>query len=243
MNALVSLAIAGLLVGPADGEPRTSTAEPVAATAKDYSYVDCKIDNWWIDDAKLVTKVQLNCGTNDGVYVGSTGLIYLGDEAKKFVEVGGKRVRFRVLKVHDDSAVATIYQAPLFDSELRDNRRVILRARKHGEKPGAVKDYTFAECKVTGYRRDNKYATRVEELDLACGKNDRVYVGSTGLIFLGDEKKKFVEFGGKRVRFVVQTVGDESATAKIIQAHPAPGTVEANRRALLRVKKAESRPR
>lgn len=238
-DLILALGLTTTLAGLEASEASAESKAAPAAAAKDYSYVDCRITAWWKGaDNKYVTKLALSCGSDDGVYKGSTGLIYLGDSAKKFVEVGGKRARFRVHEVHGGHAYATVYQTPLQESEVVDNRRVILRARKHGEKPDDPKDYTYAECRITAYEV-NPNRTRVEKVDLNCGRDRRVYAGSTGLVFLGDEKKKFIEHLGKRTRFVVEEVDARSAKATVFQGHPTPESIDANQRVLLRVHKGK----
>lgn len=93
-------------------------------------------------------------------------------------------------------------------------------------------NYTYLEAKIR--RVEGSGAT--QKLILDVGKNQRVFEGSTGLIYVG-QSKAFMADGEEKIRFEVKKVGDAESEAVIFQGDADAKELAENPRVVLRASK------
>ncbi len=93
--------------------------------------------------------------------------------------------------------------------------------------------FTYLDAKI----RRVEGAGAAQKLILDVGKNQRVFEGSTGLIYVG-QSKAFMADGEEKIRFEVKKVGDTESEAIIFQGDADAKELADNPRVVLRAAKA-----
>ncbi|MBK8715137.1 MAG: hypothetical protein IPN32_10370 [Deltaproteobacteria bacterium] len=61
----------------------------------------------------------------------AAGMIYVGDASDAYVtDAGGTKLRFRMTKVDETTAVARVFEGKVREADLGSSRRVVVRAKK-----------------------------------------------------------------------------------------------------------------
>lgn len=101
--------------------------DTVELGGKSYSHEQGKVIQHQLQKSGKV-KIWVNRGKNKNIFVGSTGVFYVGSSSKTFLkDHEGTTVRFRVTKVSERECEAIVFQGEASMDAVASNRRVVLR--------------------------------------------------------------------------------------------------------------------
>lgn len=110
-----------------------ATKPALGSCETDYTYHKTgTIKSWTTGAGGAIATLTLDgVGWKHRVCDDATGLVYLGASGDTYVtDAAGSKLRFRMTKVDETTAVAQVIEGSLTEKELGANRRVVVRAKK-----------------------------------------------------------------------------------------------------------------
>ncbi|MBK6921659.1 MAG: N-acetylmuramoyl-L-alanine amidase [Deltaproteobacteria bacterium] len=125
--------LAGKALGGAAAGTTASAKPSLGSCESDYTYWKSgRIRSWTTnDDGTLATLTLEGVGWKHRVCDDAAGMIYVGDASDAYVtDAGGTKLRFRMTKVDETTAVARVFEGKVREADLGSSRRVVVRAKK-----------------------------------------------------------------------------------------------------------------